>query len=137
MDRIINKNDTNPNTLNPITLAYLGDAVFEVLVREYIALKGDKSPEKLHKEAVSFVSAQAQAKWIGKIAPLLSEDETAAFKRGRNAKVSHIPKGASVATYHAATGFEALYGYLFLTGQSVRMRELFDIICKEEASTDE
>ena len=121
-----------PNSLNPISLAYIGDAVYEILVREHLALEGDKPPEQLHRLAVSFVSATAQAAAIQKIAPLLTEEETAAFKRGRNAKVSHVPKGASVAHYHNATGFEALYGYLYLTGQTQRMRELFKIICEGE-----
>ncbi len=132
MDKLINKSERSPNTLNPVSLAFLGDAVYEILVREHLALQGDRPPEQLHRLAVGFVSAHAQYTAVQKILPLLSEEETAAFKRGRNAKVSHIPKGASPAEYHAATGFETLYGYLYLTGQSERMRELFKIICEGE-----
>ncbi|MBR4048928.1 MAG: ribonuclease III [Clostridia bacterium] len=124
--------DISPNSLNPISLAFLGDAVYEVLVRRHLALKGDRPPEELHRLAVSFVSATAQASAIEKLMPLLTEEELAAFKRGRNAKVSHIPKGASPAKYHAATGFEALFGYLYLKGKSERMRELFELISEEK-----
>lgn len=131
MENLINKSERSPNTLNPISLAFLGDAVYEILVREYLALKGDRPPEELHRLAVGFVSASAQYKAVQKILPFLSEDETAAYKRGRNAKVSHIPKGASPAQYHSATGFEALFGYLYLKGEATRMRELFNIICEE------
>lgn len=120
------------NTLNPISLAYLGDAVYEILVREHLAIEGDRPPEQLHRLAVNFVSANAQSAAAKKIIPLLTEEELTAYKRGRNAKVSHIPKGSSVAQYHSATGFEALFGHLYLTEQTGRMRELFRIICEGE-----
>ncbi len=126
------ENNISPNSLNPISLAFLGDAVYEILVREHLALQGDRPPEELHRLAVGFVSASAQYKAVQRILPLLSDEEVSAFKRGRNAKVSHIPKGASPAKYHGATGFEALLGYLYLSGEEARMRELFKIICEEE-----
>ncbi len=132
METILGSGNIKPNTLNPISLAYIGDAVYEILVREHLALMGDRPPEQLHKLAVNFVSAKAQAAALQKLMPTLTDDETAAFKRGRNAKVSHIPKGASPAHYHNATGFEALFGHLYLTGQTERMRELFKIICEGE-----
>lgn len=125
-------NKISPNSLNPISLAFLGDAVYEVFVREHLALKGDRPPEELHRLAVSFVSATAQASAIEKLVPILTEEELTAFKRGRNAKVSHIPKGASPVKYHAATGLEALFGYLYLKGRSERMRELFELISEEK-----
>ena len=134
MEKLINNPGYSPNKLNPISLAFLGDAVYEILVREHLALQGDRPPEQLHRLAVGFVSAHAQYTAVQKILPYLSEEETAAFKRGRNAKVSHIPKGASPAEYHAATGFEALFGHLYLTGQADRMRELFKIICEGESN---
>lgn len=137
LENLINKPDISPNSLNPISLAFLGDAVYEVLVREHLALMGDRPPEQLHKLAVSFVSATAQYEAMQRLMPILSEDELSAFKRGRNAKVSHIPKGASPAKYHAATGFEALFGYLYLTGQNDRMREIFKIICEGEKIENE
>ncbi len=137
MEQLINQTDISPNSLNPISLAFLGDAVYEVLVREHLALMGDRPPEQLHRLAVGFVSATAQAKAMEKLMPILTEDEISAFKRGRNAKVSHIPKGASPAKYHSATGFEALFGYLYLKGQGDRMREIFKIICEGEESENE
>ncbi len=132
METLINNSNKSPNALNPISLAFLGDAVYEILVREHLAMQGDRPPEELHRLAVGFVSASAQYKSLQKILPLLTADEAAAFKRGRNAKVSHIPKGASPAKYHGATGFEALFGYLYLNGETARMRELFNIICEDE-----
>ena len=132
METFIKTSDISPNSLNPISLAFLGDAVYEVLVREHLALRGDRPPEELHRLAVGFVSATAQATAIQRLMPALTEDEISAFKRGRNAKVSHIPKGASPAKYHAATGFEALFGYLYLKGQAARMRELFELISEEK-----
>lgn len=132
METILGAGQIKPNTLNPISLAYIGDAVYEILVREHLALSGDRPPEQLHRLAVNFVSAKAQAAAIQKLMPTLTEEEISAFKRGRNAKVSHIPKGASPAHYHNATGFEALFGHLYLTGQAERMRELFKIICEGE-----
>lgn len=133
MNNLINEKSTcSPNSLNPISLAFLGDAVYEILVREYLALKGDRPPEQLHRLAVGFVSAHAQSLAAQQIMPHLTEEEISAFKRGRNAKVSHIPKGASPAEYHAATGFEALFGHLYLKNRTERMRELFNIICEGE-----
>ncbi|MBO5360366.1 MAG: ribonuclease III [Clostridia bacterium] len=132
LDTLLGCEQIKPNSLNPISLAYIGDAVYEILVREYLVLEGNRPPEELHKLAVSFVSAKAQAAAIERIAPMLTEEETCAFKRGRNAKVSHVPKGASVAHYHNATGFEALFGHLYLTNQTERMRELFKFICEGE-----
>lgn len=137
METILNASPVKPNSLNPISLAYIGDAVYEIIVREHLALSGDRPPEQLHRLAVNFVSASAQSAAAQKLMPILTEEEIAAYKRGRNAKVSHIPKGASVAEYHSATGFEALYGHLYLTGQTERMRELFRIICEGETFEQE
>ena len=132
MATLLGSDKIKPNTLNPISLAYIGDAVYEILVREHIAIEGDRPTEQLHRLAVNFVSAQAQSAAAEKIMPVLTEEELTAYKRGRNAKVSHVPKGASVAQYHSATGFEALFGHLYLTEQTDRMRELFRIICEGE-----
>ena len=132
MTTLLGSKKIKPNNLNPISLAYLGDAVYETLVREHLTLEGDRPPEQLHRLAINFVSANAQSVAAEKIIPILTDEELTAYKRGRNAKVSHIPKGASVAQYHSATGFEALFGYLYLTEQNERMRELFRIICEGE-----
>lgn len=124
----------NTDTLNPISLAFIGDAAYEVMVREHLVSLGDRPPEELHKMAVGFVSAQAQAAAVQKLLPRLSEEELATFKRGRNAKVSHVPKGASPAVYHNATGFEALFGRLFLDGNEKRMKELFLMITEGDVN---
>ena len=133
MERLLTDSPCSPNLLNPVSLAFLGDAVFELLVREHLALGGDRPPPVLHRQAVNFVSAQAQAAAMEKITPLLTDDEISAFKRGRNAHVSHTPKGATTAQYHSATGLEALFGYLYLRGEMLRLRELFNKICEGES----
>ena len=133
MNRLLNDEPCQPNALSPITLAFLGDAVYETMVREYLARQKDRKTDDLHRAAVRYVSAQAQDEAMRRILPLLTEEETQAFKRGRNARVTHVPRGATTAQYHSATGFEALFGWLYLNGRIERLRELFDAICKEES----
>ncbi len=131
MNRLLNDEPCQPNRLSPISLAFLGDAVYEVMVREHLARQTEQKPEELHRAAVRYVSAQAQDEALRRILPLLTEEETQAFKRGRNAHVTHVPKGATTAQYHNATGFEALFGWLYLNGRIERLRELFNMICRE------
>ena len=107
-----------------LTLAYTGDAVFELLVRSRLCRLG-KAPGELNKLALSYVSAPAQAEAVKTLLPVLTEEETAVFKRGRNTRVGSIPKGASPEQYHAATGLEALFGWLWLSGQRERASQLF------------
>ena len=118
----------NPNELSPLNLAFIGDCIYEILVRESLVLSANRPVNDLHKESVKYVSAKAQTKAFEKIEALLSEDELAVFKRGRNAKVGHNPKSASTQEYHIATGVEALFGYLYLTDNMPRIKELFGII---------
>ncbi|MCI8387916.1 MAG: ribonuclease III [Clostridiales bacterium] len=113
--------------LNGSALAYLGDAVFEVLVRKYLLSCGISSSGKLNKLALSFVRATAQSAALDNILPLLTENEEYIYKRGRNANGIAIPRSASAVEYRRATGFEALFGYLDLTGQSERAEELFKL----------
>ena len=121
--------DQNIKMLNPVTLAFMGDSVFELMVREYLIEKnGSMSPGKLHKMAVLFVRASSQAKMVKEIMPNLTEEEVSIFKRGRNYKGVHAPKNADAADYRYATGFEALMGYLHLTGQHERIRQIFEMI---------
>lgn len=112
--------------LNGIALAYLGDAVYEVYVREHLLDRGLVRPSQLQKAAKSFVSAKAQAALIGEMEnqDLLSEEEWDYFKRGRNAKSYTHAKHTDVVTYRISTGFEALFGYLKLTAQTARIDEL-------------
>lgn len=114
--------------LSPLNLAFIGDAIYEILVREMLVCDANRPVNDLHRESVKYVSAAAQTAAFEKIKNCLTEEETAQFKRGRNAKVGHLPKSASDAQYHTATGVEALFGYLYLTEQKDRIKELFDII---------
>lgn len=120
-----------PNELSPLNLAFIGDCVYEMLVRETLVLNANRPVNDLHKESVKFVSAKAQTIAYDKIKDCLTEQETAIYKRGRNAKVGHNPKSASQGEYHIATGIEALFGYLYLTEQTQRIKELFQIIINE------
>lgn len=128
--------DNNINSYNSLTLAFLGDAVYELMVREYLTKLNNISAAKLHKLSVKLVNASAQSEGIKKIMPILTEDELAVFKRGRNAHPHHTPKNQSEGDYHYATGFEALFGYLHLLEQTDRLRELFNIIIEAETNNE-
>lgn len=125
--RFIDK-DVSPRQLSPLNLAFVGDCVYEILVRETLVCDANRPVNDLHRESVKYVSAKAQTEAFSKIKDFLTEDETAQFKRGRNAKVGHSPKSATDAEYHTATGVEALFGYLYLNGEAERIKELFKII---------
>lgn len=106
---------------SPLTLAYIGDAVFEIIIRSSLVLKEDKTVQKFHKQCAAMVNASAQKELINKIEPLLTEEEHSVFKRGRNAKSYTMPKNAVPGDYRIATGFEALCGYLYLTNRMDRL----------------
>lgn len=127
--RFVDK-EINPRQLSPLNLAFIGDCVYEMLVRESLVADANRPVNDLHRESVKFVSAKAQTAAYEKIKEWLTEEETAVFKRGRNAKVGHNPKSATQSEYHTATGVEALFGYLYLTENMDRIKELFKIICK-------
>ena len=112
---------------SPLTLAFLGDAVYSLLVRNMLSLSANKPARKLHKESIQYVNAAFQAQMIRDLLPVLTEDETSVFKRGRNAHSSHSPKNQSDADYRYATGLEALYGYLYLCGNTERIKEIFEL----------
>ncbi len=113
-----------PREYSPLTLAFIGDCVYELYIRAHIVGKTNESAGKLHKECVRFVKAKAQADAAKTMFETLSEEEFWVFKRGRNAKSPSVPKNADVMDYHLATGFEALLGYLYLTGREERIIEL-------------
>ena len=117
--------------LSPLTLAFIGDTVFDLFVREMLILEANRPANKLHKLAVERVCAKAQADAAHELLDrkLLTEEEVAVLKRGRNAHAHHLPKNATESDYHMATGLEALFGYLYLSGRDVRLRELFRCIC--------
>lgn len=108
-------------TYSPLTLAYLGDAVYEVIIRTIVVSKGNTQVNKLHKKSSALVKAEAQANIIKGIMEMLNEEEIGYYKRGRNAKSYTSAKNATIADYRMATGFEALIGYLYLSNQSERM----------------
>lgn len=115
-------------SLSPLTLAFMGDTVFDLLVRSELICEANRPVKDLHSTASKRVCAKAQADGIRSIMPMLTEDELAVFKRGRNAHTGAIPKHASSADYHYATGLESLFGWLWLKGETERIRELFNAI---------
>lgn len=110
--------------LSPITLAFIGDAVYTLFVREKIVFENDLSGNELNKRTSAVVKATAQAELIRKIMPLLTEEEVEIFKRARNTKKNTRAKSASVSDYNASTGFEAVIGYLYITGEMDRINYL-------------
>lgn len=124
---LLEKN-TNVSSLSPLTLAFVGDTVFDLLVRSELVCEANRPVNALHKAASTRVCASAQATAIAKILPILTEDEEAVFKRGRNAHTGGIPKNQSSADYHYATGLECLFGWLYLKGETERINELYRII---------
>lgn len=137
MERFLKEKEVKPNELSPLTLAFIGDTVFDLLVREELICDANRPANDLHHLAVGRVKASAQAKGVEKILPMLSEEELSAFKRGRNAKSGHQPKNVSRADYHTATGLEALFGYLYLSQRMDRIVELYKTIFPEEADSCE
>ena len=119
------------NSMSMLALAHVGDAVFELLVRSMLAARGPATVHDLHRKTVSYVRAEAQAAAAKKILPLLDEEETAVYKRGRNSHVHGIPIHANPGDYHSATGLEALFGWLYLRGKTERVRALFDAMTEE------
>ncbi len=115
-------------SLSSLALAHVGDAVFELMVRSWLANGGKATSGSLHKDTVQIVNAKAQAEFIKLLEPVLTEDEQRVYKRGRNTRVNSVPKHMSIADYHAATGFEALFGWLWLKGDKDRINELFTAI---------
>jgi len=122
----------NINMLNPLSLAFVGDAVFSLEVRKRLVLDSSRPVNDLHKMTVEYVNAASQAKAIKELLPLLTEDEQDVFRRGRNAHSGHTPKNQSEGDYHYATGLEALFGYLYLSGKNERITELFNLIWSEK-----
>ena len=118
--------------ISSLGLAHLGDGVFELMVRSWLCLHGKATSKGLHKATVRYVAAPAQARAVEKILPLLSEEESDVFRRGRNTSPHSVPQHASRADYQAATGLEALFGWLWLQGRTERLNELFGIMMEEE-----
>lgn len=113
------------NAVSMLGLAHVGDGVYELLVRAMLCQNGHKQVNDLHRLTVSYVNAPAQAKAIRRIMDSLTPEETEVYKRGRNARVNSVPQHANIGEYHAATGLEALFGWLYLLGRRERIGELF------------
>ncbi len=117
---------------SPLALAFLGDSVFALMVRERLVCQANRPAGQLHALSVQQVRAEAQAEGAKRLLPCLTEEEAQVYKRGRNAHTGHLPKNANRAQYQAATGLEALFGYLYLEGRDDRLQELFSLLVNEE-----
>lgn len=125
--------------LNGLALAYVGDAIYEIYIRDYLVEQGQTKPNTLHRMATHYVSAKAQAFLIQEMLEekLLSENEELMYKRGRNAKSHTSAKNADITTYRIATGFESLMGYLHLTKKTERLEELIEWCIKKVGEKNE
>lgn len=119
------------NTLSPLTLAFLGDSVYEMFIRTKILSGGNRPANELHKIAVGYVKAKAQASAARKIFDMLTEDELSIYKRGRNTNIHTVPKNADMADYRHATALETLIGYLYLKGENERLLTLLNVAFDE------
>lgn len=120
--------DVNPATLSPLTLAFVGDGVYGLMVREHLACEANRPVGTLHKASVDWVRAEAQSAALERMLPLLTDEEQGVYRRGRNAHTSR-----NSPEYHRATGLEALFGYLYLSGNTARLRELFAVAMADDA----
>ena len=118
--------------MSSLGFAYLGDAVFEVMVRAWLCLHGKLTPGRQHKAALAYVAAPRQAALLERILPLLTQEEAQVLKRGRNASPHSYPKGATRQEYLAATGLETLFGWLYLRGETDRLNTLFETMMEGE-----
>ena len=119
------------DAISNLGLAHMGDCVFEILCRSYLCAKGGKNVGNLHRDTINLVRAQSQAKFVDKLLPLLTEEELAYYRRGKNAHVHAVPKSCTPAEYAKATGLEALFGALYLAGRTERLNELFKAVMEE------
>ena len=119
------------NAISNLGLAHMGDCVFEILCRGYLCSRGDRTVDRLHRDTINMVKATSQAKFVDKLLPLLTEEELAYYRRGKNSHVHGVPKSATPAEYAKATGLEALFGALYLAGKTDRINELFKNVMEE------
>ena len=131
------KRHENAGGLSPVSLAFVGDAVFELMVRERLVHSGSMPAAKLHGLSVRRVKAAAQALAYQAVLAASSEQEQSILRRGRNVSLSRLPKSCTPQEYHQATAIEALLGYLYLDGQHQRLEEMFEIIDKQIADQEE
>ncbi len=123
------------NTMSPLTWAYIGDAIYELYVRKYLIETTNLKPNKLHKEAIKFVKAGAQAELLNKLQDILTEEEKEIVRRGRNVQNHHLPKNTAPTDYMYSTAFEGLIGYLYLSKQEERLNEILEKIIEIKNNT--
>ena len=123
---------TAADDYSPLTLAFIGDGVYDLLVRDYLVRQANRPVGELNKRKVALVNCESQAAFAKSLMPKLSEKEQAVYKRGRNAAPKCTPKHGTVADYHSATGLEALFGYLHINGEQDRIKELFNEIITQQ-----
>jgi len=116
------------NAISNLGLAHIGDSVFEILCRSYLCARGGKNVGNLHRDTINMVKATAQAQFMDKLLPHLNEEELSFYRRGKNAHVHAVPKSCTPAEYAKATGLEALFGALYLAGETDRINELFKLV---------
>lgn len=119
------------DAISNLGLAHMGDSVFEILCRGYLCARGGKNVGNLHRDTIHMVQATSQAKFADKLLPLLTEEELSYYRRGKNAHVHAVPKSATPLEYAKATGLEALFGALYLAGETTRLNELFRTVMEE------
>ncbi|MCI7097096.1 MAG: ribonuclease III [Clostridiales bacterium] len=127
----INLSKPEIDAISNLGLAHMGDCVFEILCRAYLCARGEKTVDRLHRDTIAMVKAPAQAQFADRMLPLLTEEERAYYRRGKNAHVHAVPRGATPAEYAKATGVEALFGYLYLSGRKERVNELFQLVMED------
>ncbi|MBO7253182.1 MAG: ribonuclease III [Oscillospiraceae bacterium] len=119
------------DAISNLGLAHMGDCVFEILCRSYLCAQGEKTVDRLHRDTIRMVKASSQAQFVDKLLPHLTEDELAYYRRGKNAHVHAVPKSATPAEYAKATGLEALFGALYLSGNTDRLNTLFKTVMED------
>lgn len=120
------------NLLSPLTWAYIGDCVYELYIRTNLVNETNLKPHKMHIEAIKYVKAKSQAECLQQIQESLTEEEKDIVRRGRNAENHHLPKNSNIQEYMYSTAFEALLGYLYLTKQDKRLKEILDLTAKKD-----
>lgn len=127
IETVLQLKEVDTNSYSPLVLAYIGDCVYDLIIKSMVISKGNKAVQKLHKETSSYVQASTQSAMMRVMQPCLTEKEHAIYKRGRNAKSVSPAKNQSITDYRRATGFEALVGYLYLEKEYARLMELIKI----------
>ena len=128
----MNLSEGEIKAISNLGLAHMGDCVFEILCRAYLCAKGGKNVGNLHRDTINMVKASSQAKFMDVLLPHLTEEELAFYRRGKNSHVHAVPKSCTPAEYAKATGLEALFGALYLAGQTDRINELFKLVMEGE-----